>query len=100
MIKHKYNAIRCEYDGLKFPSKREGKRYLELKLLQKAGEILFFLRQPAFDIPGGVKYSADFLIFWTAGHVTVEDSKGVLTKEFVRNKKIVEALYPVIIEVV
>ena len=93
--RHKFNAVQVEYDGIKFPSKREGNRYLELKLLQKTGEVVFFLRQPMFDLPGNVKYRADFIIFWAAGFVTIEDVKGVRTKEFIRAKRQVEALYPV-----
>lgn len=100
MMRHKYHAVRCEYDGLKFPSKKEGQRYQELKLMRDIGTVVMFLRQPSFDIPGGVKYSADFLVFWADGNVSVEDVKGVQTKEFIRNKKIVEALYPVKIEVI
>ena len=99
-VRHKFNARRCEHDGLKFPSTKEGNRYLQLKLLQRAGEVVFFLRQPAFDIPGGVKYSADFLIFWANGTATIEDVKGFKTPGFIVKKKIVEALYPVEIEVI
>jgi len=99
-MRHKFNAKRCEFDGIKFPSKKEGNRYLELKRLRESGEIIFFLRQPQFDIPGGVKYSADFLIFWQDGTATIEDVKGFLTKTFIKNKKIVEGLYPVEIEVI
>ena len=99
-IKHKYNAVRTETNGIKFPSKKEARRYEELCLLQRAGEIVFFLRQPLFDLGGGTTYRADFLIFWSDGGVTVEDVKGVKTKEFIKAKKQVEALYPVEIEVV
>jgi hypothetical protein len=47
-IYHKFRAIRCEADGIKFPSKKERKRYLELKQLQELGEVTFFLRQVPF----------------------------------------------------
>ena len=100
MIRHKYKAVRTETNGIKFPSKKEARRYIELGLLQRAGDIVFFLRQPLFDIGGGTTYKADFLIFWADGHVSVEDVKGMLTKEFVKAKKQVEALYPIIIEVI
>lgn len=98
--KHKFGAIRCTSDDIKFPSKLERNYYNKLKLLQNSGEILFFLLQPRFETGGGTKYTADFLEFWADGSVRVTDCKGVLTKEFVRNKKIVESLYPVEIEVV
>lgn len=96
---HKYNAKTTYVDQIAFKSKLEAKRYQILKLLQKAGEIKFFLLQPRFELPGGTRYTADFEIHWSNGNVTFEDVKGVLTKEFVKNKKQVEAIYPVNIEV-
>ena len=98
--RHKYNAVSCEHNSIKFPSKKERDRYIQLHLLQRSGEIVFFLRQPLFDLGGGTTYRADFLIFWSDGGVTVEDVKGVKTKEFIKAKKQVEALYPVEIEVI
>ena len=99
MIYHKYKAVRTERNGIKFPSRKEARRYDELVLLQKAGEVVMFLRQPLFDIGGGTTYKADFLVFWKDGHVGTEDIKGYKTKEFIKAKKQVEALYPVEIEV-
>lgn len=95
MIKHKFKARRTNVDGIKFSSKKEANRYNILKLLQKSGDILFFLRQVPFHLPGGVKYICDFLIFWTNGDVTIEDVKGFKTEIYKAKKKMVEALYPV-----
>ena len=100
MIRHKYKAVRTETNGIKFPSKKEARRYIELGLLQRAGDIVFFLRQPLFDIGGGTTYKADFLIFWADGHASFEDVKGYKTTEFIKAKKQVEALYPITIEVI
>lgn len=36
---NKLNAVKTNFDGLKFDSKNEAKRYSELKMLQAAGEI-------------------------------------------------------------
>lgn len=80
-MRHKYGAIRVERDGFKFASKKEGHRYDELKLLQKAGEVIWFMMQPPFYMPGG-KYVADFMVFWTDGSVTVEDVKGMKTPKY------------------
>lgn len=99
-MKHKFNAKPCERDGYHFPSKAEAKRYDELKLLQKSGEILFFLRQTPFHLPGNVKYLADFLIFWADGNCTIEDVKGMVTPLFTAKLKMVESLYPITIEVI
>lgn len=95
MLKHKFKARRTNVDGIKFSSKKEANRYNILKLLQKSGEILFFLRQVPFHLPGGVKYVCDFFIFWANGDVTIEDVKGFKTETYKAKKKMVEAIYPV-----
>lgn len=95
MIKHKFRAIRTELDGIKFDSKKESKRYQELLLLVKAGEVLFFLRQVPFHLAGNVKYLCDFVVFWKNGYVTFEDVKGIKTPMYILKKKQVEALYPI-----
>ena len=93
-VRHKYGAKRCEEDSIKFPSRLERNYYQKLKLAKKSGELLEFLRQPLFDLPGGVSYRADFIEFWRDGTVRVTDCKGMLTKDFISKKKMVEALYP------
>lgn len=95
MIRHKFNAQRTEVDGIKFASKKEAKRYAELKLLQKQGEVVFFLRQVPIGIPGNVKYVCDFQVFWADGSVTFEDVKGFKTDTYILKKKLVEANYPI-----
>jgi hypothetical protein len=97
MIRHKFNAKPTTYDGIKFASKKEQKRYLELRVLESAGDILFFLRQTPMHLTGGVKYVCDFLIFWADDTVTFEDVKGMRTPMYKLKKKQVEALYPIII---
>ena len=49
-MSHKYNAIPTTVDGIRFASKREARRYLELKLLQKAGHISDLELQPRFRL--------------------------------------------------
>ena len=99
MLRHKYRAKQTIRNGIKFQSTKEAKYYDDLLLRQKAGEVLFFLRQVPFDLPGGLKYRADYIEFWTNGTVKIIDVKGYKTKEFIRNKKMVEALYPIEIEI-
>lgn len=95
MLKHKFRAIPTELDGIKFASRKEAKRYRELRLLEKSGELLFFLRQVPFHLPANVKYVCDFLCFWKDETVTVEDVKGIKTPLYILKKKQVEATYPV-----
>jgi hypothetical protein len=71
-----------------------------LKLRVAAGEVLFFLRQVPFHLPGGVTYRLDFMEFWVDGSVHCVDAKGMKTRSFIDKKKQVEALYPVTIELV
>ena len=98
--KHKYFATRTECNGLKFDSKAEASYYMELLLRVKAGEVVFFLWQVPFHLPGGVKYVVDFQEFHADGTVHFIDVKGVQTSEFKAKKKMVEALYPIEIEIV
>lgn len=93
----KYNAIKTEIDGFIFDSKREARRYSELALLEKAGEIRSLCLQPVFPIVINgkkiCKYIADFKYITNAGRIVVEDAKGVKTKEYRIKKKLVKAVY-------
>lgn len=97
-LKHKFNAARSEFDGIKFPSKKERLRYCQLKELQRLGDIIFFLRQVPFHLAGNVKYLCDFLVFWANGDITFEDVKGMKTPLYTAKKKMVEASYPILIK--
>lgn len=98
-LKHKFGAKRCEYDGLKFPSKLEGATYLRLKHNQEKGRILFFLRQVPFDLDHGRHY-VDFCVFTQSGDVLFIESKGRDLGEG-RNKRLsVEARLGIQIHVV
>lgn len=100
-LRHKYNAVRTECDGIKFDSKREAAYYQELKVAQAAGEVVTFLRQVPFHLPGGVRYVCDFLVFTRDGDCRFIDVKGFQTPEFKAKKRMVEQLYaPIEIEVV
>ena len=118
---NKYKAVKTTIDGIEFDSKREAKRYTELKILEKAGHITHLELQPEYQITvNGVnicKYRADFRYFTVRqkenfygkdskgnyytktmtgdkeGQV-VEDSKGFKTPTYRLKKKLVEASYP------
>lgn len=97
---HKFKAKRAECDGIKFPSKLEARFYSHLKILQKCGDVVFFLMQVPFYLPGGVKYVCDFQVFYSDGTIEFVDVKGFETKEFNIKRKLVESLYPVEIKIV
>lgn len=93
---HKYGAKPVVIDGIRFASTKEGKRYAELKLLAKAGEIRCLELQTSFDFSIGGRhiftYVADFSYFDVAsGRTIIEDVKGVRTPVYKLKKKIIEA---------
>lgn len=98
--RHKFGAVATKRDGHNFPSKLEASYYDQLKLRVRAGEVVFFLMQVPFHLPGGVKYVVDFQEFWADGTVHFVDTKGAETSDFKVKKRMVEALYPAQIEVV
>lgn len=99
-LTHKFKAISCERDQKKFPSKLERKYYDILKIRQSQGEVIFFLRQIGFDLPGGVRYFADFQVFLSDGSVEFIDTKGKDTPMSIAKRKMVEDIYPIEIKIV
>mgnify|MGYP003309414572 CR=1 FL=1 len=98
----KYGNKKVIIDGIKFESELEGKRYVQLKLLQRAGEIsnlrlqVPFLLQDSFRKNGKtyrkIEYIADF-IYDEKGKTIVEDTKGVKTEVFKMKQKLFEYKY-------
>lgn len=98
MRRSKFNAVRCEADGIFFDSKKERDRYQQLKLLERGREIKNLKLQPAFPlIVNGVKigtYKADFgYDDMRADQEIVEDVKGFKTPVYRLKKKLVAAIY-------
>jgi hypothetical protein len=85
----KYRNIPITVNGIKFDSKAEYKRFVELELLQKAGKIFDlqmqkdFELQPSFQDNQGekrrsIKYIADF-VYKENEAIIVEDLKSKIT---------------------
>lgn len=93
----KYNAIKTEVDGFLFDSRAEARRYSELIILERAGEIKSLCLQPVFQLlVNGErigKYIADFKYLDQDGNIIVEDVKGVKTPVYRLKKKLVKAIY-------
>ena len=97
---NKYSNNRTVIGGITFDSKKEAKRYLELKLLEKAGEICDLQLQKTFLLvekqkdESAVTYKADFAYYdnkkqqWIA-----EDVKGYKTKEYIIKRKLFKSIY-------
>jgi len=101
----KYKNKPIVIDGIRFPSQKEGARYLALKEKQQRGEIASLEVHPVFRCEiNGIKickYIADSrYIDKRSNQTIVEDVKGYLTKEYKLKKKLVKALFNVdIVEV-
>ena len=99
MIKpRKYRNQPTEVDGIKFASKAEARRYCDLRLLERAGEISRLTLQPRYPLTvNGLHvcvYVADFDYVETkSGRLVTEDTKGVKTKEFIIKAKLFHAVY-------
>lgn len=92
----KYGAVAVITDDGRFDSKAELRRWCDLKLLERAGQITNLERQVRFPIAvNGVHvcdYIADFVFFENGARV-VEDKKGVQTDTFRLKAKLMKALY-------
>ncbi len=87
------------YNNIVFDSKKEMKRYKELLLLEKAGDISDLILQPSFELQPSfqsqygkkiraINYVADFQYYSVSSDCwVVEDVKGVKTKEYLIKKK-------------
>ena len=99
----KYGNRKVRIDEIEFDSELEAKRYMQLKLLKRAGEIkklklqVPFILQEAFKKNGKnykkIEYIADF-VYEEKGQVVVEDTKGMKTDVFKIKQKLFEYKYP------
>lgn len=97
----KYRSIITEYEGIKFHSKLERDYYVYLVNRKKKGEIIFFLRQVPFDLPGKTKYYVDYEVLEKDGTLRFIDIKGMETQTFKIKKRMVEDIYyPIKIEII
>ena len=105
----KYHNTKVVYDGIKFDSKKEARRYEELKTLEHLKIISNLQRQVRFELipaqrepstvgaKGGmikgkllerkVEYVADF-VYEMDGNIVVEDTKGMKTPEYIIKRKL------------
>ena len=100
----KYKNKKTTIDNIQFASKRESERYLELKLMLRAGIISELVLQPKFKLQDGFKYEgkteraityiADFKYLNNeTNEYIIEDVKGMETKEFKIKRKLFLYMY-------
>lgn len=91
MTINKYRNKEIIIDGIRFQSRKEGLRYKELKLLQRAGLIYNLKMQTTFELQPSFKrngktiraitYKADFDYYTKDGRHVVEDVKSKATEK-------------------
>lgn len=100
-LKHKFGAKRTQAStGRTYSSKIEAKYAERLELLKASGELLFYLEQVNFHLPGGINFRPDFMEFYASGEVVVTEVKGLETDAWKVRRKLFEATYPITLNVV
>lgn len=99
----KYKNVKTVVDGIEFDSKKEAKRWLELRAMERCGDISCLQRQVVFAlIPPVVldgrkrpetKYIADFKYRTAAGDDVVEDAKGFKTDSWSLKRKLMRWIH-------
>lgn len=111
--KSKYANEKIIHDGIKFDSKKEGKRYLQLKEYERIGVISHLRLQVRYDLAPSqyvtgfngkqvcvrreIRYIADF-VYILEGKEVVEDCKGFKTAEYKHKKILMEKIHGIIIK--
>jgi hypothetical protein len=98
---NKYSNIKTvTADGIKHDSRKEARRWVELTLLQRAGEISDLKRQVKYELipkqegERAVTYIADFVyIDNKTGNTVIEDCKGFKTDVYKLKKKLFQYRY-------
>lgn len=101
----KYKNIKTTLDGIKFDSRKEAKRYNELKLMERCGLIKNLELQKPYELQPSfkkhnktyraIKYIADFVYYDVEREqIVVEDTKGYRTDVYKIKKKLFEYKYP------
>lgn len=90
-MNNKYGNKKIIIDGIEFASKKEGYRYKELKLLERAGLITDLKMQTSFELQPSFKkngktiraitYKSDFDYYTKDGRHVLEDVKSKATEK-------------------
>lgn len=105
--RNKYSARRRVYNGIRFASTREMRRYKELLWLERAGEISNLETQPRYEIiplqrradgsaERAAHYTADFRYIDKQGNEVIEDVKSKVTAklaDYVLRRKLMLHVY-------
>ncbi len=107
----KYGAQRTTVDGIAFDSKKEARRYQELRVLERAGQIADLQRQVVIELEGRagplltrtgrqMRITVDFAyIDRSTGLMVYEDAKGLPTRDYEVRRAVAQAMGIEVIEV-
>lgn len=100
--KSKYRSVKTTVDGITFDSKKEAKRYQELKLLQRANKIENLRLQVPYVLIDKsrygrqIKYIADFVYYdKELRQEVVQDTKGFRTDVYRLKKRLLAEKYDI-----
>lgn len=107
--KPKYRNKKAQIGDVQFDSKREAKRYQELKALAHMGQISELELQVRFELipkqrtpsgkaERGCDYIADFRYRNKFGHLVVEDTKGFRTADYIIKRKLMLKIHGIEIQ--
>ncbi len=96
---NKYKAVRSKCAlGHNHPSKLEASYCQQLQMLQKNGDIIAFESQKKYELRVNGKligcHKPDFTVIDMNGKVSVHETKGMSTSDWILRKNLFEALYP------
>lgn len=106
----KYHNEQTEINGIKFASRHEATRYVELKYMERAHLITDLQLQRVYTLIGEqrdkdgkilerpVKYVADFVYKDQTGKTVVEDAKGMRTDVYKIKRKLMLSIYGIRIQ--
>jgi hypothetical protein len=94
----KYHSKLVEFDGFRFDSLAELRRYQDLRTMERNGDISNLIVHPRFILQEpftynhvrerAIAYEADFSYYEKDGKKIVEDVKGFKTKEYQIKRKL------------
>lgn len=101
----KYGNRKIKTEDGTFDSQKEYRRWQELKLLQRAGEIKNLARQVKFELipkqdgERAIYYVADFVyIDNRTGERVVEDAKGAKTDVYIIKRKLMKYMHNITVQ--
>lgn len=109
MKRNKYNSLPTTIDNIKFHSKKESARYVQLKLDEMSGRIKDLHLQVPFELipkmvingksERAIKYVTDFTYYDANGDYVVEDVKGMITDIFKIKYRLMKLIHNIDIKI-